>query len=79
MDKIIIIGCTRPKHAPTSPDKVIQNAMHQANSLQKCLQGVSPAYVWWRFNPAMKPHSAAKVPSLGQNRTELDTKGNSLS
>jgi hypothetical protein len=52
--------------------------MHQANSLKKCLERVPPAYIWWRFNPAMKPHSAAKGQPLGQNRTKLNTKGNPL-
>jgi hypothetical protein len=53
--------------------------MHQTNSLQKRFQGVSSAYVWWRFNPSMKPHPAAKVASLAQHRTKLDTKRDSLS
>ena len=31
MNEIIVTGCTRPKHPPPSPDKVVQNAVYEAN------------------------------------------------
>jgi len=78
MNEIIVTGCARPKHAPPSPDEVVQNAMHQANGQQECLQRVCPAYVWWRINPAVKPHPTAKAAPLAHDRTKLDAKGHSL-
>ncbi|SRR5258708_7533508 len=78
MNKIIVIGCTRPKHAPSSSEELMQDTMHQANGLQKCLERVSPPHVWGRLDPPLKPHPATKVLRLGQNWTKLDTKRESL-